>query len=133
MRREGIFHPTPGGPAEPGVQRLFIAADGGRVEKALAGPCEPAGGVDQPRTGDITDAAARGSHIVPLLGDVGPDRCQRGDDRVRGEIIWKGDVGFQPEQHPGRQLVIVAGLHAADHAAKGVAGRAGRGIRKHGG
>ena len=129
---EGVFDAGAGGPAEPDVDVLFFVADDGRVDEALAGPGQTTGGIGQPMSVGVADAAARGADIIPLLADVGARTRKRGHHRIRRQKIRKRHIGFDAEQHAGRQSNIVAGLHAADHAAEKVAGRAGRRIRQRG-
>ena len=132
MRGEGVFDARAGRPAEPQIDVLFIVADSGRVDEALAGPGQPAGGVSEPISIGVADAAACGADIIPLLGDVGARAGDRGHHRIRVQIIRKRDVGFDAEQEAGGKPRIVAGLHAADEAAEHIAGCSDGGIREHG-
>ena len=78
---------------------LFLDVDaGGRIEKALAGPGETAGGVGQPGPAGIADAAAHGADIVPTLFEVGARRRELGDNVVGRQIVRKGQIGFDAEQ-----------------------------------
>ena len=81
VRRERVFHAGAGGPAEPAVDMLFLVADRGRVEKAIAGKGQPAGGVSEPGSVRVADAAARGAGIVQLVANVGVRGGQPRDDR----------------------------------------------------
>jgi len=131
MRREGIFDAGAGGPAEPDIQFFFFRTDRGRVDEALAGPCEAAGGIGQPVTPGITETAAQASRIIQLLDEFGPRRRQQSGDRIRREIIREADIGLDAEHDARRQLHVVAGLHAADHAAERTMGRGDGGIGEH--
>jgi hypothetical protein len=48
MRREAVFDAAARDPAEPCVEDLLVVADGGRIDEALAGEGQSAGGVEQP-------------------------------------------------------------------------------------
>ena len=106
---------------------LLVGADVGRIDEALAGKGEArrwrkrASARWRSRCGR---ARCRHSPIVSTTSERAP--VERGDDRVRGEVVRKGEVGFDAEQQAGRQSNIVAALHAADHAAEDAAGGRGR-------
>ena len=110
---------------------LLVGADVRRVDEALAGKGEAAGGVEQPVSAGIADAAARGADIIPFLDHFGARAGKRGDDRVRAEIVRKRQVGFDAEHQAGRHLNIVAALHAAGHAADDAVGRDRQRIGEH--
>ncbi|MGY3471379.1 hypothetical protein ACVW0I_008250 [Bradyrhizobium sp. LM6.11] len=121
MRREAVFDAGTGDPAGPRVQDFRDVTCGRRVEIALAHPCKAAGGIDQPRTTGVAEAAAQARGVVPLLRDgVGGCR-QEGDDRVGRDVVGKRKIAFGAHQPAGVEPVIVAGLHATDHAAEDAA------------
>jgi hypothetical protein len=133
MRRESIFDAGARGPAKPVVNDLFVAAGGRRVDETLAGEGQPAGGVKQPVAGGVAEAAAQRSDIVQLVEHIGVGRDQSRDDRVRRQIIWKGEIGFDAEQKAGWRTPIIPALHTANYAAENAVGHSGgrHRIRQH--
>jgi hypothetical protein len=79
----------------------------------------------------VADAAARCADIIPLFEDVGARGREPRCDRVRGQIIRKGEIGFDAEQKAGGQSNIIAALHAADDAAERAAGRGDKRIGQY--
>src|SRR3954454_15325884 len=122
MRRETVFDASTRDPAGPRVQDFRDCfACGWRVEIALTHPSKAAGGIDQPWTAGVAEAPAHARGVVPLLRDgVGGCR-QDGNDRVGGDVVRKRKIPFDAEKPAGIETVIVAGLHAADHAAEDAA------------
>ena len=98
MRREGVRHAGARGPAEPHIDVLFLVADSGRVDEALAGPGQSAGGVSEPVSAGVADAAARGADVIPLLDDIGARACERGHHGIRGQVTRKRDIGLDAQQ-----------------------------------
>ena len=96
---------TPAPATQPGRMLICLSSlpPAGVLRKRSPGPGEPAGDVGEPRPAGIADAAARGPEIIPSL----LDDSERGVANRRrrrefvGEIIRKGEIGFDAEQQPG--------------------------------
>ncbi len=79
----------------------------------------------------VTDAAAHGADIVPVLDEVGARCRDQRHLRIRVQVVRERQVGLDAEQQARGRQPVVAGLQAADHAAE-MAGHGGRrGIPQH--
>jgi hypothetical protein len=97
VRREGVLHAGARRPAGTDVDVLLVGADVRRIDEALAGESETTGGVNQPVSAGIAEAAPHGPDIVQLLDHIRPRAGERGDDRVRDQVVRKGEIGFDAE------------------------------------